>query len=94
MGACTEVGTVLDSKATLFKRPAAAGHTNKTANILKRPAAAPTKLEAEEEDEETIAAEEEEEEEEEVDEEEHEGGEEEHQEEPDAEVEVDADVSD
>ena len=92
MGACTEVGTVLDSKATLFKRPAAAGHTNKTANILKRPAAAPTKLEAEKEDEETIAAEEEEEEE--VDEEEHEGGEEEHQEEPDAEVEVDADVSD
>ena len=91
MGACTEVGTVLDSKATLFKRPAAAGHTTKTANILKRPAAAPTKLEAEEEDEETIAAEEEEEE---VDEEEHEGGEEEHQEEPDAEVEVDADVSD
>ena len=80
----------------MFKRPAAAGHTNKTANILKRPAAAPTKLEAEEEDEETIAAEEEEEEEEEeeVDEEEHEGGEEEHQEEPDAEVEVDADVSD
>ena len=92
MGACTEVGTVLDSKATLFKRPAAAGHTNKTANILKRPAAAPTKLEAEKEDEETIAAEEEEEEE--VDEEEHEGGEEEHQEEPDAEVEVDADDSD
>ena len=91
MGACTEVGTVLDSKATLFKRPAAAGHTNKTANILKRPAAAPTKLGAEEEEEETTAAEEEEEE---VDEDEHEGGEEEHQEEPDAEVEVDADVSD
>ena len=91
---CTEVCTVRDSKATLLKRPAAAGQTKKPAIILKRPAAATTKLEGEQEDEETIAAEEEEEEEEEeeVDEEEHEGGEEEYQEEPD--VEVDADASD
>ena len=90
---CTEVCTVRDSKATLLKRPAAGGQTKKPTIILKRPAAATTTLQAEKEDEKTIAAEDEEEQEE-VDEEEHEGGEEEYQEEPDAEVEVDADASD
>jgi len=80
---CTEVCTVRDSKATLLERLAAAQKRTKPEIILKRPVAATTTFQAEDEEEQ-----------EEVDEEEHEGGEEEYQEEPDAEVEVDADASD